>query len=157
MSDQNNILETFRNMRPGAVYRVAWRRGMKTRKTAGDVACEKAVSALVRAGVDYDAQKAVQAKRETGELPAENQGLPWGEWADDVKGTILHKGKRYLRLYPHRGAIPLATFFLDGKEVSPDDVKPLCLASEFQDRADADCFTLGLDNLESLERVELID
>lgn len=155
MKNEANILETFQNMRPGAVYRVAWRRGMKTRKTAGSVACEKAVSALVRAGVDYDAQKVVQEKRESGELPSVNAGLPWGEWAEDVKGTILHKGKRYLRLYPHRGATPLATYFVNGAEVQADDVRPLCLASEFQDREAADCFTLSLDKLETLERVEL--
>lgn len=146
------ILTTFYSMVNGAFYRVTWQRKVKTRK-AFDVVIVKTVSAIVKAGIEYDNKASVIAKRENGELPNENAGLPWGAWFDYPR-IIEHKGEYYLRLYPANdfGKMKIS-YSLDGKPATVETVKPFCLASEFAERENVDCFTLKLENLQSLERV----
>lgn len=137
------------SMLPGANYRVQWKRDMKTRKGV-TAHCEKIVSCLVRAGVDYDAMKSVQAKRQAGELPQANAGLPWGEWVLFPR-VIGHKGTLYFRFSRPSFAADMSIAFLrDGQPVAKELLRGDCLASEFQERQDLDCLTLKLDTLQSL-------
>lgn len=151
-AEKREILIAALSMLPGANYRLEWKREMKVRK--GVIAhCVKVVSALVRIGVNYDAMASVQAKREDGTLPAVNAGLPWGEWLLFPR-VIGHKGKLYLRFSrPSFNAAIAAAFYCDGVNVSKESLRELCLASEFNEREETDCFTLKLETLESL-RIE---
>jgi len=124
--------------RKGQNVKAVWQRPMKIRKGVEHVV-EKRTAAIIRTGIDYENMQSVKEGRANGDLPEENQGLPWGEWAQ-FPYHIQHKEKDYLRLYPASGInvatgegfIPEVSYFLDGVEVSKEVVMPLCLASEFR-------------------------
>ncbi len=154
------IVATFAAMIPGAVYRVQWVRSLKLRKAfAVGYGLSKAVSALVKVGMDYDNKASVQAKRESGELPATNAGLPWGTWFEFPR-IITHNGNFYLRFYPattdasqtsaeYYLATPTGTGACDTATA-----RQYALASEFRDTdAALECFTIKLANLVALERI----
>lgn len=73
-------LETVQNVLTlapkGANIVLEWTRSAKTRKGVTDTIL-KSVRMVGRVGVEYDNLRAVQEKRESGELPTENAGLPW--------------------------------------------------------------------------------
>ena len=124
-----NILETFLNKR-GQFLSVIWRRDAKTKKGCPHK-IEKLVAAhSIRAGVVYDNMAAVADKRESGELPAENAGLPWGAWYL-FPHIIEHKGNYYFRFALNKGVSKFETTWLcDGVAVTFDDVAAWLLASE---------------------------
>ena len=103
-----------------------------------------------RAGVEYDNMAKTDIRRESGEAPAQNAGLPWGEW-EEYPYSIRHKGKRYLRFSEAAGTKTKSRDFLDGKEVSADDVRDLCYASEFRARGDGGVFNLAEDNIAEMK------
>lgn len=129
-----------------------WVRPMKTRKGVTDTVT-KTVRCVGRVGLAYDNRAAVQDARESGELPATNAGLPWGEWFA-VNGEsffpylITHKGNLYLRIYPVPGRAPKVIYKLNGRIVSKAEIAHLCLASEFSEvKEDIGCMTLGVNAL----------
>ena len=63
----------------GANIVLEWSRAVKTRKGVADT-IRKNVRMVGRIGIEYDNVKTVQDKRESGKLPTENAGLPWGRW-----------------------------------------------------------------------------
>lgn len=135
----------------GANCSATWIRPLKTLKGITSNV-HKLTVAVVRGWVDYDNLASVQEGRANGDLPAENAGLPWGEWVE-FPVHIAHKGMDYLRLYPASGLnfIPKTTYFVDGKEVSKEEARAICLASEF--RVDGEvptCFTIKADSLVSI-------
>lgn len=101
----------------------------------------KSVTAVVRAGVNYDARKVVKEAREDGTLPAENAGLPWGTWVL-FPYVITHKGSLYVRLYPTDLEHVKAFFTLDGVPVAKSELEGICTASEFRESSGTDCFTV---------------
>lgn len=132
----------------GANLKALWKRPLKVRKGVLD-SVEKFTQAVVRTGVDYDNIKVVREGREDGSIPAENAGLPWGEWVQ-FPYHITHKGADYLRLYPASGIefTPKVTYFLNGNVVTKEAVEALCLASEFNVSDDKPtCFTIKADSL----------
>lgn len=137
----------------GQNLKAVWKKQLRVRKGITNVVT-KLTEAIVRGGIDYDNRLEVQLKREVGELPAENQGLPWGEWVVP-HFVITHKGKEYVRLYPNSFDVAAKVrYFLDGEEVLEDVIAPLVLASELPKRDEKPlCFTLGVDNLVLLGNV----
>lgn len=124
----------------GQIATITTQRDMKMRK--GQPVVQKKSTFQCRIGVNYDNIAAVKEKREEGVLPAENAGLPWGEWLE-FPHLITHKGEVYIRCTPLRNDfIPRTSFFLDGYEVSKDAVIPMCLASEFKDDRSNDAFNI---------------
>ena len=126
-------IQTIKNilaLNKGSNRRAVFQRTLKTRKGVENVVT-KVTSIVVRAGIDYDNQKAVMEGRESGDLPAENNGLPWGEWVE-FPFHIQHKGEDYVRFYAGSGLdfAPKVEFFLDGVSVPKETIVPLCLASE---------------------------
>lgn len=94
---------------------------------------EKVTTIVIRGGIEYDNQQVVQEGRESGALPEENAGLPWGEWAE-YPFHISHKGSDYARFYTASGLEfqPKTEYYLNGKLTTKAVVEPLCLASEFR-------------------------
>lgn len=135
---QSELLKNFL-AKTGQICSVTWKRDCKTLKNCPHK-IEKMVSAVVRAGINYDKQAVVQEKRETGELPAENQGLPWGKWFV-FPYVIEHKSEFYLRFYPFPGGKITRQFFMDGKPVEFQDVEAVLLASE-KTESTGDCFNV---------------
>lgn len=110
----------------GAFMRLKVRRPLKMKK--GQPTFFKEWVAVVRPGIDYDNIGTVQEKRETGELPAENAGLPYGQWFQ-FPYVIEHKGKFQYRFTRTRHC---HTIYLDenGNQVDKDTALSGALASE---------------------------
>jgi hypothetical protein len=126
-------IQTIKNilaLNKGSNRRAVFQRTLKTRKGIENVVT-KITSIVVRAGIDYDKQKAVMEGRENGELPTENAGLPWGEWAE-FPFHITHKGEDYVRFYAGSGLDfqPKVEYFIDGVSVPKEQIVSLCLKSE---------------------------
>ena len=120
---------------------------MKTRKGTASIV-EKMVSGVFRAGINYDNKQSVQDKRESGELPAVNAGLPWGQWLI-FPHVISHKGNLYLRIYPANQNQVKSEYFLNGISARREEIEPLCLASEFTERESVECMTIKLENVQT--------
>lgn len=120
-------------------------RDCKTKKSFSGKITKK-TKFVVKIGVDYDNIKKVQEKRETGELPAENSGLPWGRWAI-FPFLIEHKGEFYIRCTKGANNIPKVEFFLDSISVSKPDIESVLLASEKSSGDDNDVFNIRLNTI----------
>lgn len=132
--------------RKGQIVTIHARRAMKTRAKVASVV-EKESIFQAQVGVDYDNKKSVIEKRENGDLPSENQGLPWGEWLQ-FPYVISHKGKLYFRFSTVRNNfVPTVRYWIDGKQAEKSEVETLCLGSEFAEKQDRDCFTFHLGDI----------
>lgn len=141
-----NALKT----RKGQHVTATWTRNLKTRADVA-VVVTKQTTAHVRAGIDYANLASVKRDVESGER-GEVQSLPWGEWTQ-FPFIISHKGQDYVRLYPATFANlkPVVEYRIGGKLASVEEVKPLCLASEFRESGEAPaCFTLKADSILSV-------
>lgn len=142
------IITKLKSQIAGSYLAVITEKPLKARKgVAGKFV--KTSKLIVRAGISYDAQKAVQAKRESGEAPATNQGLPFGEWIS-FPYHIGHKGKDYIRLYLSPIHKAQTVYTLDGKEISKETAQELCLASNFSKGGKPDCITVSADNIKAI-------
>lgn len=128
--------------RKGQIVTIQTTRAMKVRK--GQDPIQKSSEFQCRVGVNYDNIQAVKDKRAEGQLPAQNAGLPWGEWVD-FPYFIAHKGEYYVRCTVLRNAHRKApTFTRLGTEITKDEAQIACLASEFREGDDNDVFTIKL-------------
>lgn len=135
--------------RKGQIVTLVTARPMKVRK--GQDAITKTSEFQCRVGVNYDNIKAVQEKRAEGQLPAENAGLPWGEWVD-FPYVIAHKGEYYVRCTILRNAHRKSpSFTRGGVEISRDEAQVACLASEFREGDDNDVFNVKLSAIRSVK------
>jgi len=141
-----NFLETLMSRR-GQIVTVKTIRAVKMRK--GQPAVNKASEFQCRVGVTYDNIQAVQDGRADGTLPAQNAGLPWGEWIE-FPYTIGHKGETYVRCTLLKNNFRRAPVFtlMDGTEIARADVMPLALASEFKEKdEDSVVFNIKLSSI----------
>lgn len=135
--------------RKGQIVTLVTTRAMKVRK--GQDPIKKTSEFQCRVGVNYDNIKAVQEKRAEGQLPAENAGLPWGEWVD-FPYVIAHKGEYYVRCTILRNAFRKApTFTRNDVEITKDEAQVACLASEFREGDDNDVFNVKLSAIRSVK------
>ena len=155
----NNHLSTFLS-RKGQIVSVSWSSAIKTPK-GSNVNVQKHVTTQARAGVNYDNMKDVIAKRESGELPAENAGLPWGKWAtlggvSLFPHVIAHtpKGeteeKHYLRFATLPGARMDVTYSIDGKPATKAEAQAVTLASAWSEDKVRDVFTVTASNIHAI-------
>lgn len=130
---ESPLFDAILGHKKGQFATVSTVRECKVRK--GKATIEKHSTFTIRVGVNYDNQAAVVEKRADGELPSENAGLPWGEWVDGYFPYLIeHKGTYYVRLTPVYGNEAnkqTAKYFRDGVEITRDEAKADCLASEF--------------------------
>lgn len=143
----------------GSNLTAIWRRPVKTKKSCTD-SIEKETSIIVRGGIEYDNIAAVQDKRDSGELPVENAGLPeWQEWVE-YPVILRHKGNgtEYVRFFPASGIPfkPKTKFFKNGIEISRADVEDVLLASEKSSGEVPLCYSVKVESVIELNRV-LID
>lgn len=144
-----NLLEIFLAKR-GQFLSVTWERPVKKLKAFDSVNIQKRVEAhSVRAGINYDLINNVQEKRENGELPAVNQGLPWGEW-EIFPHIIKHKGNRYFRFSTAQNSSFKREFLLDGKPVDFETVAPMLQASEKQEKNELDVFNVKEESIREM-------
>jgi hypothetical protein len=104
---------------------------------------------VCRIGVNYDNIGAVKEGRADGTLPAENAGLPWGEWLV-FPYVIGHKGNHYFRCTSVNGndsCIPKVRFLRNGVEISKEEAQVDALASEFSEKEDREVFTVKVESI----------
>lgn len=135
----------------GQIVSLTFKRPLETRAAFKGLNLEKRVKMTARAGVDYDNINDVQEKRESGELPAINAGLPWGEWFA-FPHIIEHKGEKYFRF----STIPTThntktEYFLNNEPVNFEDIKEKLLASEWKKDEDKDVFNLKEKYIEEIK------
>ena len=131
-------LKTFLAKR-GQFVAVKWERPAKCFKTVSDTVTKRVVATNIRAGVNYDNRATVQDKRESGELPAVNQGLNGMQWATDENGNSLFphvligkNGARSFRFDVVANSTFQTEWLLNGTPVEKSAVESLLLASEKQ-------------------------
>jgi hypothetical protein len=128
-------------------------KSLKTKKDHAGNKVEKITKLVIRGGVDYENMGVVQEGRESGDLPSENTGLPWGEWSE-FPLHITHKGSDYARFYPASGIdfTPKVEYFLNGVSVDKSVIEPLVLASELPKPNDEKplCFTIKAENVRDI-------
>lgn len=147
----NRIKRIVSNKQNGSFTSLLWERELPLRKeNRGVHTVTKRSRAVVRFGVNYDNMGAVKEKRETGELPKENAGLPWGKW-ETPNLIIEHNEKHYLRCATSHANRPNTEYFLDGKKVSREEIEELCLKSAFSNEEHADVFNVNCDNILAIE------
>jgi hypothetical protein len=130
----------------GQIVTMETRKSLKTRKGLASLV-EKQSVFQARVGVSYDNISRVIEGRENGTLPGQNAGLPWGVWVI-YPYVIEHKGKLYFRFSGVKNSfVPKASFFVDGKEAKKEEVCPLVLASEVQEKESPEVFNFALENL----------
>ena len=135
--------------RKGQIVTVKTERPVKVKKNMPAVM--KASEFQCRVGVNYDNIKAVQEKRAEGQLPAENAGLPWGEWVV-FPYVIAHKGEYYVRCTMlHNGFRKAPVYTIDGVVVDKEIVKTMALASEFREGDDNDVFNIKLSSVREVK------
>lgn len=118
---------------------------------------ERVTRMVVRGGGDYDELKATKEGRANGELPAENAGLPWGEWSEHPY-LIEHKGEPYVRFYPASGIdistklpfMAVSEYYVDGELSTKEIAVELCTASNFSNHEKTGCFTIKASNVRTI-------
>lgn len=131
--------------RKGQICTFTTTRDLKVRK--GHAPIKKTSTFQARVGVNYDNIAAVQEKRTNGELPAENQGLPWGEWVV-FPYIIAHKGEHYFRCTSIRNNfIPKTEYIRDGVIISKEEAQVAALASEFRESEPSEVFNIKLSSI----------
>ena len=96
----------------------------------------------IRFGINYDNISQTKQKRQMGDIPQHNEGLPWGEW-ENYPYTIKHNGKRYLRFYAQSNKIK-TTWIRDGVVVRKCEIDDMLLASERHDSSPDNIITLTI-------------
>lgn len=124
-----DMLQTLLN-RKGQIATITTERALRVRK--GHDPITKISTFQCRVGVDYDNIQTVREKRESGELPEENAGLPWGRWIN-FPYVIEHSGTTYFRCTRIRNNFtPRTTYIRNGEIISREEAQAAALASEFK-------------------------
>ena len=144
----SNLKNKVSKIQKGQFHSLLWERPCKLKKAFGNNVVVKRSSAVVRFGVEYDNINAVKEKRVSGELPAQNAGLQWGEWLL-YPYFIKHKNQVYLRCSTVPNTKIRSEYFLNGTKVSFEQVENMLLASE-KNTKKAEVFTINIDNILSI-------
>lgn len=131
--------------RKGQIVTMLTERDCKVRKGRDPI--RKRSEFQCRVGVNYDNIATVIQGRANGEKPAENQGLPWGEWAL-FPYIITHKGEYYFRCTTLNNAFRKAPIYTrNGQVISKEEAQLDCLASEFSDSDQGEVFNIKVSSL----------
>ena len=129
----------------GTIVTVTSQKEVKVKK--GKAPITKLSVFQARVGVTYDNMKSVKDKRDNGELPEENQGLPWGNWKV-FPYVIEHNGKDYVRFSKVNSTFHNITrFFRNGMEIDKNEAYEDMLASEKPKGNELDVFNIPIDNI----------
>jgi hypothetical protein len=147
MEDVMRVIEEYKS---GTWVSITWEKELKTRKGIEAIVTKK-TEAVLRMGVAYDNKASVKEKRESGELPEENQGLPYGIW-HLFPYLIQHKENFQLRVTTSQNTKYDTHYFLNGTEVKKDDIRELVLKSEIESNGERpEVFNIKIENLVAIK------
>ena len=142
LNTMQNVKQFIQNYKAGAFVSVVTERPVKVKKSAKGMVITKRAEMVARLGVNYDNLKQTNQKREDGDIPKENAGLPWGEW-DIYPFLIKHKNSGYVRMYANKAQIR-NKFFMNGAEVEKSEIEQYILASEKSKPTEDSVLTLSI-------------
>ena len=125
---------------------------LKTRKEFKDKNIVKISRSTIRSGCDYENLKSTKHGRADGSLPSQNTGLPYGLWiSGQEKYFIEHKGNIYLRVTnsPNKSRV---TYLVNGIPTDEQEVKAMCLKSEFPTSEKPSVYNVNIDHIISIEK-----
>lgn len=125
---------------------------LKTRKEFKDKNIVKISRSTIRSGCDYENLKSTKQGRADGSLPSQNTGLPYGSWiSGQEKYFIEHKGNIYLRVTnsPNKSRV---TYLVNGIPTDEQEVKAMCLKSEFPTSEKPSVYNVNIDHIVSIEK-----
>jgi deoxyribodipyrimidine photolyase-like uncharacterized protein len=126
------IKEIIEGYKKGTYINLKTQRLAKTKKGFTGELVKETLYKNARLGIIYDNISQTVKKRSEGELPQENQGLPWGEW-ELFPYIITHKGQRYLRAYVDKELIETIWWF-NGIIVKKHEIEEFLLSSEINNK-----------------------
>lgn len=142
-----HIARAVMNARKGAFTSMEWEKELPVRagfKTTHKVT--KITNAVVKFGVEYDNIKAVQSKRESGELPSKNAGLTWGEWSI-YPYFIKHKGADYVRCALSKDNPIRTSYYINGRPATKAECEAICTKAAFSGGNTTDVLTIKAENI----------
>lgn len=125
---------------------------LKTRKEFKDKNIVKISRSTIRSGCDYENLKSTKQGRANSSLPSQNTGLPYGSWiSGQEKYFIEHKGNIYLRVTnsPNKSRV---TYLVNGIPTDEQEVKAMCLKSEFPTSEKPSVYNVNIDHIISIEK-----
>ena len=125
---------------------------LKTRKEFKDKNIVKISRSTIRSGCDYENLKSTKQGRADGSLPSQNSGLPYGSWiSGEEKYFIEHKGNIYLRVTngPNKSRV---TYLVNGIPTDEQEVKAMCLKSEFPTSEKPSVYNVNINHIVSIEK-----
>ncbi len=138
----------------GQIVTLTTAREVKYRKDTPTAQTVKISTVQVRVGINYDNLSAVKAKRESGELPEENQGIPGYEWVQFPHLLrAVKSGKFQMRCNTFNGNPSKVVFMRDGAEITRDEALVGALSSELPKDTPSDVFNVVVDNLTHINGV----
>ena len=146
----SKVKRIVNNIGGGQFHSMVWEREIPVKKSAGNAVVKKRTTASgIRFGVNYDAMKAVNEKREKGELPTENQGLKGREWiVPNLYLRSIKSGKTMLRVSLSKSSKMVTQWYLNGKEVKKEDLSAILYAKDMNaNHVEMDCFDVTTDNI----------
>lgn len=152
---RTEIINRVASIKNGTYQKIAFMSDITPNKDNKDHRIQRMVSAVVRLGVAYShiQLESIQNRNtvsENGQLVTEQ--LPWGTWDIDCPYLIEHKGNYYLRCTASRSPNHHrhVRYFLDGVEVTKEDLIPLTRPSEWTPKAEEVVFNPKIENIISL-------
>ena len=150
------LQELILKLPKGSFQKMKWGRELKLYKKyeGQDIKITKVSEGNIRFGINYDNIKAVKEKRENGELPQENQGLNGLEWV--YAPYILRNpknGREYIRVSTIKDNPIKTRYFLNGEEITKEQAKEYCTASNFGSGNPLEVFNVGIENIIQVGKV----
>lgn len=136
---KQEIQNKLAKIRNGAYTNITFLSEIIPNKDNKEHKIQKITKAVVRFGITYSHIK-VDSIQSRPVLPGESkpltEQLPWGEWDPECSCLIAHKDNYYLRCTVSRSPKHHreTRYFLDGVEVSREEVIPLTRPSEWTPR-----------------------
>ena len=143
------LQEKILNLKKGSFQKLQWSKELKLYKKYEneDIKITKLSEGVVRFGIEYDNMKAIQEKRENGELPQDNQGLNGLEWT--LYPYLLKNpktNKEYIRVNTTGNKIK-TRYFLNGEEITKEVAEQYCTANNFSKGNPVEVFNIGVENI----------
>lgn len=107
----------------GQFRNASWERDCQVKKDSPPIR-KRTEMENVRIGLEYDNMGIVHEKRESGELPSVNTGLPnWCEWKQyPYIAKNKFNGTEYVRVYPRSSSYKKYTYLINGVEKTKEEV-----------------------------------
>ena len=115
------LLQAVENVKAGTFAHIEYESIEKLPKYLNLGEVKKIVSGNVQLRYNYENAVNNRLENQGDERTFEAQSLPWGQWF--IPNLIIaHKDETYLRFYTFKGAEMESTYFVDGREATPEEV-----------------------------------